>query len=198
MTIIIGGHEQGLLDTSAIVLKRNDQLGAGMLPEGDEISANVANGNLVLQESDAFLASQAEGLTLARTYNSRGQLPEDQDGWRWSTEVTLERHTDQLASGGQAEGFFVTYGDGSRLRFVYDAKLGYWISSDGAGVFETLKVAKPGSNEPAFILTRGDRSQYLFDVSQRLTGIVDRNGVRTDYIYQGDRLVKISEAGGHA
>lgn len=52
MAIIVGGHEQGLLDSSANISKRTDRLDGGTLARGDELVTNVSNGNLVVQERD--------------------------------------------------------------------------------------------------------------------------------------------------
>src|SRR5215831_18617758 len=125
MTIIVGGHGLGLLDSSATVLNSQDRIGSsGTLAEGEEIVTNVANGNLVVQERDALLINQGVDLDLVRTYNSRGQLngpANDHDpgqvAWRWSFEVTLEASVDTLASGEKVPGYTVTYGDGSVFRF---------------------------------------------------------------------------------
>ena len=98
MTIITGGHGLGLQDGSYALLNRNDTTSRGTLGHGVESFVNVANGNLLLQEVDAFLPSQGEDFRLIRTYDSRGKLGSGSDGWILSTAVTLSSHQDKLAN----------------------------------------------------------------------------------------------------
>ncbi|HHJ13940.1 MAG TPA: hypothetical protein ENJ79_06115, partial [Gammaproteobacteria bacterium] len=70
MAIIIGGTEAGLQDTSFAILNRNDRTAGNDPGHGNQFYANVANGNLVIQERDAFLPSRGDDFLLTRTYNS--------------------------------------------------------------------------------------------------------------------------------
>src|SRR5687768_10720664 len=99
MTTIIGGHNLGLLDGSLGQLNRNDPTGQGTLGLGVESYANVANGNLLIQERDVFLPSRGIDFALVRTYNSRGAIAGSNDGWFWSTGVKLSSHQDKPANG---------------------------------------------------------------------------------------------------
>src|SRR5215471_771929 len=96
MTIIIGGHGLGLQDGSLGLLNRNDRTGAGTLGHDEQDYVNVSDGDLVIQQRDAFLPSRGADFDLVRTYNSRGKLGSAANwGWSWSTGITLEKHTDK-------------------------------------------------------------------------------------------------------
>src|SRR5262245_54114140 len=205
MTVIVAGPDQGLLNSSTTILNREHRVAKATLAEGEEFVTNVANGNLVVQERDALLISQGVDLDLVRTYNSRGQLGNGPSkgsaaGWRWSFEVTLEATEDVSASGAKVPGYLVTDGDGTEFRFVFDAARGYWVSTDGAGSHEILQViSAPKAGEPAYVLTRDDRTRYEFDAKRNLIAVVDRNGVRTRYLYSPDgRVTQLIDAQGRS
>src|SRR5688572_20369805 len=97
MAIIVGGTETGLLNSSFTLLNRNDRTHANDPGAGEQIYANVANGNLTIQHRDVFLPSRGDDYLLVRTYNSRGRPDDahqhDDARWTWSTWVRLdERH----------------------------------------------------------------------------------------------------------
>jgi hypothetical protein len=139
MTIITGGHGLGLQDGSYALLNRNDTTSRGTLGHGVESFVNVANGNLLLQEVDAFLPSQGEDFRLIRTYDSRGKLGSGSDGWILSTAVTLSSHQDKLAN--SQTSYTVTYGDGSTSEFALsDARNGIYTSTDGAGAYRNVNT----------------------------------------------------------
>src|SRR5690349_17192979 len=122
-TSLIGGHNLGLLDSSATILNRNDRTGNGTLGDGEEAYANVSNGNLIIQQHDAFLPSRGADFDLVRTYNSRGVV--SGTGWSLSTGVTLQSHLDKPASGGASVTTSqATYGDGSARDFNLDERTG--------------------------------------------------------------------------
>ncbi|HKQ29746.1 MAG TPA: hypothetical protein VJS66_00530, partial [Burkholderiales bacterium] len=195
MTIIVGGHETGLLDSSFTQLNRNDRNRAGGLGQGEETFVNVSNGNLLIQQRDAFLPSQGEDYALVRTYNARGVPSDahehDDARWTFSTSVRLTKK-----NGG--EYYEVEYGDGSVFEFRYDAARGLYVSVDGAGAYETLRNLNVNGNDvPAFVLTRANQSQLSFDKHGKLLSSVDTNGVRVDYHYASDRLVRVNDDQGH-
>src|SRR5689334_4602958 len=129
-TSLVGGHNLGLLDSSATLLNRNDRTGTGMLGHGEQAYANVSNGNLIIQQRDAFLLSRGADFDLVRTYNSRGVVAGT--GWSLSTGVTLQSHLDKPASGGASvTNYTATYGDGSARHLHFDASKKLWVYTDG-------------------------------------------------------------------
>ncbi len=199
-TTIIGGHALGLQDGSLGLLNRNEQTGKGTLGVGVESYVNVSNGNLLIQERDAFLPSQGDDFSLVRTYNSRGAIQGSPDGWWWSSGVRLSAHQDTPAGGkGTITNYAIRYGDGTELHFDFDTGRALWVSTDGAGAYETLQVvAGNGPNvDPKYIVTRADQTRYEFDKNFTLERIVDTNGVTTEFTYQGGLIQTIRDDTGH-
>src|SRR3954467_1201655 len=92
MVAIVSGNGFGLNNTSAGVLGQSGLFGNAALGNSKEAAyVNVANGNLLLQDTDDFLAAQGFNIALTRTYNSLGNF-NDGNGGGWkvgpSTQVT--------------------------------------------------------------------------------------------------------------
>src|SRR5262245_27834726 len=198
-TQIIGGHNLGLQDSSATILNRSDPTGNGTLGHGEQPYVNVSNGDLVVRQRDVFLPSQGPDFELVRTYNSRGYLNGIGKNWTLSTGVTLSSHQDKPASGnGTLTNYTALYGDGSEAHFAFDSGRNLWVSTDGAGAYETLNVLNKADADGAkYVLTRADRTQFRFDNNFVLLSNVDTNGVRMDYIYQGGKLQQVRDDNGH-
>lgn len=186
MTTIISGHNLGLDDTSLRILNRRDSAGAGSLNQNadQQVYVNAANGNLVIQEQDTLLASRGQDFTLVRTYNSRGRMNSSVNamsdwGWTWQTDIALTKNTDTFGTT-KVDGYEVAYGDGAAKYFDYDATRKLWVSTDGAGAFETLGKQADGS----FVLTRADQSIVKFDSTMRVVSITDTNGVQMSFGYR--------------
>jgi YD repeat-containing protein len=197
MPVIVGGNESGLLDTSLLLLDRNDRSHNTDPGHGEQVLINVSNGNLLIQHRDAFLPSQGEDFILVRTYNSRGQ-PSDahqhEDG-RW-TFSSFARLTER--QGNQGKYFEVEYGDGTLFEYRLNEATGLYESTDGAGAFETIEdlgVNRP--NQTAFVLTRSNQTRLEFDSQGRVIQSVDTNGVTTGYDYKSDRLITVTDDDGH-
>lgn len=202
MTTIISGHEAGLLDSSQTLLNRDDKNRLGSAGHGEQTFVNVSNGNLLIQQVDAYLPSQGEDYRLVRTYNSRGEHDDahqfDDSGWMLSTTINLSRSPDLSRPGSQPL-FEVQYGDGSLFVYQYDVSRGLYVTTDGAGAYETLQdMGVTGYTSPAYIVTRADQTKLYFDKSGHLLSSVDPNGVRIDYTYRADRLVKVQDDQGHS
>src|SRR4051794_667174 len=198
-TSLIGGHNLGLLDSSATLLNRNDRTGAGTLGHGEQPYVNVSDGDLVIQQRDAILPSGGADFELVRTYNSRGYVNGIAKSWTLSTGVTLSSHQDKPADNSAAvTNYTALYGDGSEAHFSFDVGRGLWVSTDGAGAYETLSVlSAPATDGAAYVLTRADQTQLRFDKDFVLLSSVDTNGVRMDYLYQGGKLAQVRDDTGH-
>lgn len=197
MAIVIGGHENGLLNSSFTLLDRNDRTHGNDPGHGEQIFANVSNGNLTIQHRDVFMPSRGDDYLLVRTYNARGRASDahqhDDARWTWSTWVRLDVRKDH------GEQYFeVEYGDGSLFDYRFDAETGLYVSTDGAGAFETIEdLGAKGNQSPAYILTRADGDRLAFDRHGQLVYWEDTNGVRTEFIYNADRLVQVRDDQGH-
>ena len=131
MAAVIGGHDTGLLDGSLYLLNRDDQTREGEAGHGESLYVNVSNGNLVVQHVDAYLPSQGEDYSVLRTYNSRGNWNEGVgQGWTLTTGVELTQIT--------AGAVTLRNADGSVYEFTYDRAAGHYLTTDGAGAYETI------------------------------------------------------------
>ncbi len=197
MTVIVGGHETGLQDTSLALLNRNDRTTNNEPGHGEQPFVNVSNGNLLIQQQDVFMPSLGDDYFLARTYNARGRASDahqhEDARWTFSTMVRLDVRND-----GGTQYFEVEYGDGSFFDYNLDANTGLYVSTDGAGAFETIEdLGTKGNTEPSFILTRSDQTKLSFDSQGHLLKLEDTNGVTVDYVYASDRLVQVLDDQGH-
>lgn len=197
MAVIVGGHETGLLDTSNAILDRNDRTRLGATGHGENLYVNASNGNLMIRHEDAFMPSLGEDYQLARTYNARGRSSDahqhEDARWTFSTTTRLTVRND-----GGAQYFEVEYGDGSFFQYEYDESKGVYVSTDGAGPYETIEdLGANGNTEPSYILTRGDQTELSFDSQGRLLKLEDTNGVQVEYVYESDRLVQVLDDQGH-
>lgn len=197
MSVIVGGHETGLLDSSLALLNRNDRTANNELGQGEQSFVNVSNGNLLIQQQDAFLPSLGEDYSLVRTYNVRGRASDagqhEDARWTFSTTTRLNERND----GGERH-FEVEFGDGSFFDYYLDPDSGLFVSTDGAGAFSTIEdLGTNGNTEPSFILTRADQTRLSFDSQGRLLQLEDTNGVTVDYIYASDRLQQVIDDQGH-
>ncbi|MFY0675645.1 MAG: RHS repeat protein, partial [Neptuniibacter sp.] len=194
MTLLVGGHETGLLNTSLELLDRNDNTGA----DGELPFVNVSNGNLVIQQQDVFMPSQGDDYFLTRTYNARGRASDahQHEDARWTFSTTT-RLTEKNAGGGEKY-YEIEFGDGSVFDYQYDSATGLYMTTDGAGAYGTVEdLSTNGNTEPSFVLTRADQDRLYFDSQGRLLQLVDTNGVTIDYIYESDRLVQVLDDQGH-
>ncbi|MET4025769.1 YD repeat-containing protein, partial [Marinobacter sp. MBR-99] len=197
MAVIVGGHETGLLDTSNAILDRNDRTRLGRAGHGENLYVNASNGNLIIRHEDAFMPSLGDDYQLTRTYNVRGRSSDahqhEDARWTFSTTTRLSVRND-----GGTRYFEVEYGDGSFFRYEYDENKGVYVSTDGAGPYETIEdLGTNGNTEPSFILTQGDQTKLSFDSQGRLLKLEDTNGVQVEYIYESDRLVQVLDDQGH-
>ena len=87
MTQIFTGEGLGV-QGSSLGLGGYGPKGVASLGQGGEsVYVNAANGNLVLRQSDGFLADIGFGLDLFQTYNSRG---ENNSSWCFNLHSRLE------------------------------------------------------------------------------------------------------------
>ena len=192
MTILIGGADTGVLNSSLNTTGIANRVGDGGGDTDSAMFVNVSNGNLVYRHEDSFLTSQGADFGLVRTYNARAQMGDASgfgDGrWRLSTAVSLSPRVQQ------GETYYqVTWGDGSVSDYRFDASSNTYISTDGAGSYERLTIASDGSAS----LLRADQSTRSFDAQGRLTGSVDTNGVSMAYAYNADLLTTVTDDTGH-
>ena len=78
MVAIVTGNGLGLQSSSALGLGSRGQIGNAVFGQnGERLFVNAANGNLIIQDRDQFLAGKGISSELHRAYNSQGQLTDD-------------------------------------------------------------------------------------------------------------------------
>src|SRR5215467_13848490 len=83
MTSILTGTNLGLFNTSANLIGTSGSPLSGRSGQSDSVYVNGTTGNLVIQSQDEVLSSIAPNVNLLRTYNSLGQMNDDNgDNWR--------------------------------------------------------------------------------------------------------------------
>ena len=106
------GFERGSrAQLGALGLLGSATLGRG----GDQVSVNAATGNLVISRQDEFLVGKGLDANIARTYNSLGDLDDNGDYWRQSTDRRVYSLTGTVNTTGStvkrvaADGSEITY-----------------------------------------------------------------------------------------
>ena len=140
MVALFSGAGVGFERGSGSVLGGAGVLGSASLGRnGEQVYVNAANGNLLISQRDEFLVGRGPDLAIARTYNSLGDLSdENSDNWRQSTD---RRIFDWIA------GISVkrVSGDGSIITYSWDQlwnnNAGAYVATDGAGAYDTLTQA---------------------------------------------------------
>lgn len=180
MVGIVSGNSLGLGSTSLAVLGRNGLLGtAGQGRNGEQAFVNVANGNLVLQDRDDYLVAHGVNLTALRTYNSQGKLNDDNaDNWSMGAYAQQVKLTGTLNAAGST--LTRTARDGSESIYTWDAARLAYVSTDGAGAYDTLKAV--GSD---YVWTDGDSglTETYEAATGRLTSTADARGTTASYAY---------------
>ena len=133
---------------------------------GELAFVNAATGNLVLQTADDGIVGRGLDHHATRTYNSQGLLDDD-NGDNWSSGFFLQ----QLAvSGALGDNALLRTGrDGAVSRFVFDSARGIYVSSDGAGAFDTVSIEE-GTGERIWRDGDTGRQERYAAATGRLTG----------------------------
>src|ERR687890_537528 len=95
MVAIFSGNGAGFERGSASVLGSKGLLGAASLGRnGEQVFVNAANGNLLISQKDEFLVGRGPDAAIARTYNSLGDMTDDNaDNWRQGTDLRIHSLT---------------------------------------------------------------------------------------------------------
>ncbi|WP_070273195.1 DUF6531 domain-containing protein, partial [Duganella sp. HH101] len=196
MVAIVSGNGFGLSTGSSSTLGQAGVFGNPSLGNSKEGAyVNVANGNLVLQDQDDFVASAGTKLSLTRTYNSQGNY-NNGNGLNWRLGVV--KQIVDLTGTVNTAGSTVTRinSDGSRELYRYDTGLKHYISTDGSGAYNHLTwdkyfnwqwtsdhIGSAGLNEWYGSIASGGKIESVADLSG--------NGV--NYTYDANsRLAKAS------
>jgi YD repeat-containing protein len=180
MVAIVSGNSLGLTNTSAGVLGNEGLFGNATTGNASEQAyVNVANGNLVLQDQDDYLASIGTDVDLTRTYNSQGVVNGTDAIRQWQT--GLERSVGGLTGTINTAGSTLTRvgADGSRTVFSWDGGRAAYIATDGGGAFDSITY-------------NGNAQTYTWH-----SDAADPNSMADYYdAKNGGRIVTVSEVGG--
>ncbi len=146
---------------------------------------NVANGNLLVKDTDLSLASPGYGFRQARFYNglstNTGTLG---GGWGYNSS------TNEI--GLDLEGSYADFSgpNGTVVRFTYANSK--WSAPAGSN----MTLTRAGSGDFAWNVTSNRTGErYSFDGAGRLEGTFDRNGVGEYYAESGGQVLTVSAWG---
>ena len=149
---------------------------------------NPSSGNLFYTTTDATRESPMGTLSLVRYYNSQASYSTNLgQGWDFNYNIILLK---ELNSSQQETAMLLKLGDGSIYRFSKNQN-GTYTSPNG--LFATL-VYNSGTQK--YTLTTKDKTQYLFNIYNRIEKITDRKGNYLQFNYtNGDgNLISIVDS----
>jgi YD repeat-containing protein len=196
MAAVVSGGSLGIQQTSLALLGGAGQIGtASQGRAGERVYVNAATGNLVLQDQDEILVGRGPDAAVLRTYNSRGLMDDDNgDNWR----IGLYRRVYALTGTVNTAGSTITRtdADGADAVYTYNATLGKYVTTEGAGAFDTLSYTVATQT---WTWTDGDTGvteTYDGANAGRLTRVTDPSGNALTYAYTGSLLTSVQTASG--
>src|SRR3569833_5827 len=193
MVAVIAGAGVGLARSSAFVLGSQGQAGsAGLGRAGDNVYVFVAFGNLIIENTDEMLVGLGQDDVLSRTYNSLGNLSDDNgDNWRESAQRVVTGLSGTVNTAGST--VHRIDWDGSDVTYTWDATRNAYYATDGAGPYDTLRFS--GST---WTWTDGStQMQESYDAANggRITGRTDTDGNSLAFTYNGSgQLTQVATA----
>lgn len=197
MTAIFTGFGAGLERSSANILGSSGQIGSSALGRaGESVSVNAATGNLVISRRDEFLTGRGLDIGISRTYNSRADVHDGDNGDQWQQNTT-RRVFGLVGKLNSAKSKISRLGaDGSSITYTWSTKIGAYITTDGAGAYDTLrKVGKrwiwtDGTTQIKETYTAYGKNNW------RIVQQQDSDGNAITFSYSGSKLNKITSANG--
>jgi large repetitive protein len=138
MVAIFTGLGSGFERGSAAQLGGSGMLGSSVLGRtGQQLFLNAATGNLVVQQQDEFLVGRGPDVAIGRTYNSLGNLTDENgDNWRQNTDRRLFGLTGTANQAGST--IKRRSADGSEITYSYNVAAAAYLTTDGAGAHDKL------------------------------------------------------------
>ncbi|HEX7649479.1 MAG TPA: DUF6531 domain-containing protein, partial [Noviherbaspirillum sp.] len=163
---------------------------------GEGAYVNLATGNLVLQDRDDRLMGPGASVELVRTYNSQGQIQDDNaDNW-W---INGYRRIASLTGTANSAGSTVQRidADGSTLTYTYDSNSGLYKPNAGSGKYDTLAYdGASGLWTWTEAATQRTESYETSGSFWRLRSSSDTNGNSTTYSYANGLLASVTDSTG--
>ena len=139
-------------------------LGSGGGPQNPVIMygepVNTQSGNYFYQHTDLIIPGRGSSVTLSRAYNALASYAGPL-GSNWT-------HNYNVILGDAGQSVSITWGDGHADYYILSA--GVYLPPPG--LYDALIMNSDGT----YLLTRKDRTQYIFSSSGKLTSITDKNG----------------------
>lgn len=152
---------------------------------GDPV--NTALGSYTYQRTDLDLPGKGMPFVFERSYNSqdtqKGPLG---FGWNHSFNVSI---TTKLIS--PTNFATIRWGDGRTDTYTSDGVNGF---AAPVGTFDSLNLNGNGT----YSITKKDQSVFIFDSSNRLASITDKNGNVITLSYSGGNLSQVTDTAGRA
>jgi YD repeat-containing protein len=207
MVAIFTGLGAGFERGSATTLGAGGLLGSSTLGRaGEGVFLNAANGNLIVQRQDEFLAGQGPDIGLSHVYNSIGAYDDpNNDDWRQSTDRRLVSLVGTINTVGSK--ITRVSGDGLEIQYTYDdwdlgAGTDYcYRATDGAGAHDKITY-----NSGSGVWTWEEGSSHLretYELSEsdvyRIRTVKDGDNNSLSFTYvSGDptRLSRVTTADG--
>jgi len=194
MVALVAGSGLGLERSSAFVLGSRGVVGqAGLGRASDNVYVNAATGNLVVQNADEMLIGLGPDSAIARTYNSQGGFTDDNgDNWRTSVHRLVGGLTGTVNTAGST--VTRTDWDGSESVYAYDTTRGLYVSTAGAGAYDTLSFS--GST---WTWTDGNsRVVETYDANNggRIVSSADTDGAALAFTYANGLISRVTTASG--
>ena len=185
MTQIITGSGLGCHGSSLDQLGGYGPKGVATLGQGGEsVYVNGANGNLVLKQSDGFLATTGIGLDIFQVYNSQSA---GGGSWRFNTDSSLSFEGAPNTAGSSVKRIEE---DGHCSRFIYDEAHKAYLAEDGSTTRLSFR------NDCWEYREGSSHTSYLYNTQGQLTSLSDRDGHMLRFSYQNGQLASISDSSG--
>lgn len=180
MSQLFTGLGSGIHGSSWAILGSYGPKGTARLGQGGgSLYVNAANGNLLLKQSDGFLANSGPNVDLFQSYNSR-----DTNAWRFNTDTHLS-----LQGVPNTTGSCVTRTDedGHRSGFHYDKAHHAYLADDG-------RIAKFTFDGRCWAYCDGNSPSILhYNQDGQLIDMSDRDGHKLAFTYQDGHLTSVTD-----
>lgn len=190
MVSIVSGSGTGLSNTSRNLLGGAGELNRAQYGRnGERVTINAANGNLIVQDRDEYLVGLGQNLDLLRTYNSlAGWDGDNGDGWR----ISYYRRVQFDAAANVVKRI---ESDGSESAYAAIGN-GQYRSTDGAGQYDVVSF---DATTRTWTWVDGDtgssetyRESMVNDGNFLLREIRDTEGHATTIAYSGSLISRIA------
>ncbi|HEY0588462.1 MAG TPA: DUF6531 domain-containing protein, partial [Pseudoduganella sp.] len=181
MVAVVSGNGAGIFNTSFGKWAQGAAGETGFL--------NIANGNLVLQRRDDFLAGAGLDLKMVRTYNSQGLFGEG-TGRQWR--IGLQKQVGSLIGALNGPGSMVTRvdADGKASVFRFNLVQGVYLNENGS---QSMSMSMGANQQWTWRDLGGSGLFERYDQANggRLVQAGDAEGVRLQYAY--DKAGQVSQ-----